>query len=149
MASYTFEVPGKPKGKDRPRFFNGHAYTPKETKDYEKLVSSNYRLNRKMEGELTVRILMYFKPPKSTPKYKLSDMLKGYIRPRIKPDIDNVIKIILDGLNGKAWDDDKQVVEIFAAKFYDENERVEVTISEKKEENINLDLFGRGSDDER
>lgn len=35
-----------------------------------------------------------------------------------KPDIDNIIKAVLDGLNGVAFKDDKQVTSIKATKFY-------------------------------
>lgn len=34
-------VIGKIKGKERPRFINGHTYTPNATKTYEKLIRDN------------------------------------------------------------------------------------------------------------
>lgn len=39
-------------------------------------------------------------------------------RPDKKPDIDNILKIVLDGLNGVAYADDKQVIEVRCRKFY-------------------------------
>ena len=38
-----------------------------------------------------------------------------------KPDIDNLIKAILDAGNGVLWHDDNQVVSVNAAKRYSEN----------------------------
>ena len=38
---------------------------------------------------------------------------------RMKPDTDNCIKFVLDALNGVAWHDDYQVVQINATKCYD------------------------------
>lgn len=51
-------------------------------------------------------------------------------RPRKSGDLDNRAKIVLDSLNGVAYDDDKQIVELHAYRFDDkENPRVEVEIS--------------------
>lgn len=55
------------------------------------------------------------------------------IRPTKKPDLDNVIKIILDGLNGLAYGDDKQVVELKALKCYAKEPFVLIQIEEMKE----------------
>lgn len=43
---------------------------------------------------------------------------------------DNIIKIICDGLNGIAWKDDAQVVEVSATKTYAEFPSVTVYIEE-------------------
>lgn len=45
-----------------------------------------------------------------------------------KPDTDNIIKSILDPLNGVAYKDDSQVCKISGLKIYGEEPRVEVTI---------------------
>lgn len=48
------------------------------------------------------------------------------------PDIDNLIKAILDGLNKIAWEDDRQVVKVTAWRFSTlskEKERAEVEIN--------------------
>ena len=57
-------------------------------------------------------------------------MLKHIIRPKKKPDVDNVAKIILDALNKEAYYDDAQVVDFQLRKFYSDNPRVVVTIQE-------------------
>lgn len=43
-------------------------------------------------------------------------------------DLDNIVKAVTDGLNGVAWHDDSQVVEIKARRCRDNIERVEVKI---------------------
>jgi Holliday junction resolvase RusA-like endonuclease len=48
--------------------------------------------------------------------------------PVLTPDIDNIIKIILDGLNGAAYQDDKQVVAVVARKRYDNTGHVTVMV---------------------
>ena len=42
-------IPGKPKGKQRPRVVRGHAFTPQETKDYELMIANLYKA---MHGEM-------------------------------------------------------------------------------------------------
>ena len=57
-------------------------------------------------------------------------MLLGIIRPTIKPDVDNIAKVILDSLNGLAYKDDKQIVFCIISKWYGENPKVEVILEE-------------------
>ena len=57
-------------------------------------------------------------------------MLAGEIRPATKPDLDNVIKAVLDGCNGVAYLDDKQIVELNATARYAETPGVRVVIEE-------------------
>ena len=54
----------------------------------------------------------------------------GMIKPTKKPDCDNIAKIVLDSLNGIAFMDDKQVVNLVVTKNYDSIPCVEVDIKE-------------------
>ncbi len=125
---------GEPKGKGRPRFTkSGNTYTPKETSEYEALVAMAYK--SKSKGEyfdkgvpLRMVIAAYYGIPKSVGKRESGQMVSGEIRPQKKPDLDNVIKIIMDALNGVAYHDDAQVVSVQAHKFYSLHPRVEVTV---------------------
>ena len=47
-----------------------------------------------------------------------------------KPDLDNLAKIILDSLNGIAFDDDKQVVKLEVEKYYSDRPRAEIWLTE-------------------
>jgi hypothetical protein len=47
-----------------------------------------------------------------------------------KPDSDNVVKVVADSLNGIAYRDDVQLVDVSMRKFYAERPRVEVGIRE-------------------
>ena len=55
-------------------------------------------------------------------------MLDGKIRPTKKPDVDNIVKTIMDAGNGVIWHDDKSVVEVVVCKWYSDNPRVEVCV---------------------
>jgi len=125
-------VQGEPIAKARPRFSKGHTYTPKKTQDYEKLIKETFiRSGQIMEtGTLEATIKCYFKIPKSATKGKLLAMQHNVVRPTKRPDLDNIIKGILDGLNGQAYKDDSQIVQLTAAKYYSDMPRVEIMISE-------------------
>ena len=55
-------------------------------------------------------------------------MRSGEIRPTVKPDFDNIGKLIADALNGVAYDDDKCIVDAQVRKFYSDNPRTEVIL---------------------
>ena len=57
-------------------------------------------------------------------------MLTNKLLPAKKPDTDNIAKAILDALNGLAYYDDAQIVELTVAKRYGTVPCVEVVISE-------------------
>ncbi|HBI7100935.1 RusA family crossover junction endodeoxyribonuclease [Clostridium perfringens] len=121
-------VTGKIRGKARPRICRGHAFTPKDTVQYEKLVRDCYKKQdgRCLEGSIKALIIAYYKIPKSYSKKRVQAIRDGLEEPTKKPDIDNIAKIILDSLNGIAYKDDSQIIELRVIKKYTEDaERVE------------------------
>lgn len=112
-----FLVPGEPVGKGRPRIgrVGGHArmFTPEKTASYEGLIAlagTNAMAGRTLlEGAVMVEMRIVMPIPRSMSKKKQSMALAGEIYPTKKPDMDNVIKAIYDGLNGVVWKDDVQV----------------------------------------
>ena len=132
-----FTIYGEPVAKGRPRFSSRggivRSFTPAKTVNYENLVKLSFDASEEKEmlqGELSVKIIAYFSIPQSTSKKKRHEMLVGRMNPTKKPDCDNVAKTILDALNGRAFEDDKQVVVLHIEKHYDEKPRVEVEILE-------------------
>lgn len=134
MKQIIFTIRGEPRGKGRPRFTRtGRVYTPTETAQYESLVGLGYRNSAKgykFTSPVRVTIKAFHKPPKGKPKKVTENMLNGHILPTKKPDLDNIAKIILDGLNKVAWDDDTQVVEMMVTKRYSEEPLVAVIVEE-------------------
>jgi crossover junction endodeoxyribonuclease RusA len=51
--------------------------------------------------------------------------------PFVRPDLDKLIRAVLDGLTGVAYEDDQQVVRLTAQKAYGETEGVHIRISER------------------
>jgi Holliday junction resolvase RusA-like endonuclease len=66
-------------------------------------------------------VVQLLKPPSATKKRRY---------PVTRPDTDNYLKGILDGLNGIAWCDDSQIVSIHVTKIYHDTPGVVVEISE-------------------
>jgi Holliday junction resolvase RusA-like endonuclease len=132
-----FKIPGKVQAKQRPRFSkSGIVYTPKETRVYEDFVRvcySDYANQYQWEpydGQLRAEIEVFIQVPKSDSKLNKQAKIIGEIRPTIKPDCDNLAKSILDSLNGWAYRDDKQVIELSVKKFYAEQSEVKVKLME-------------------
>lgn len=133
---YEFEMIGDPVGKARPRMNTrtGRAYTPTNTKLYEYSLRQwfirEYPNFKPIESRVKVTIIAYFSVPKSTSKKKEAEMLNQNISPTKKPDIDNIIKIVLDAMNKFAFRDDTQVTELEIKKKYDKTPRIYIKIEE-------------------
>lgn len=76
---------------------------------------------RPIQGGVKIECNFVFHRPKSAQK-------RGF--PWVKPDLDKLIRAVLDGLAGVAYDDDCQVILISAAKTYGETEGVWVEITQ-------------------
>lgn len=133
---YEFEVPGKVIGKGRPRLnsYTGIVYTPTRTKDYESLVEQYFLLKyprfKVFEGRIKVSIIAYFSIPKTTKKADINEMLENNISPTKKPDIDNIVKAILDSMNKFAFKDDNQITKLEVEKKYALEDKIYVKIEE-------------------
>lgn len=132
----SFEVPGEVVGKGRPKFTvrGGYAkaYTPQKTADYERTIKLAYlRHNKYMSLKaLKVKIYIYKGIPKSASKKDKSAMLEGRIMCAKKPDVDNVVKVVLDALNGVAYKDDTQVTQLALIRKYAVTDSLKVVIEE-------------------
>ena len=133
---YEFEVPSKIIGKGRPRLnsYTGQVYTPTRTKDYESLVEQYFLLKypryKTIDGRAKVTITAYFEVPKSAGKVAKEQMLGNTISPTKKPDIENIVKIVLDSMNKFAFKDDTQITKIEVEKLYGDVEKLYVKIEE-------------------
>ena len=135
-----FTVFGEVVGKGRPRFStrNGfpQAYTPKKTADYEKQIKSAYleKYQPMMfeSGAVGLIILACIGVPKSASKKK-QEYLIDYELPTKKPDADNIIKVVMDALNGLAYTDDSQITYISFRKRYSKEPFMEIHLWEVKE----------------
>lgn len=133
------KIPGKFRGKGRPRFARVgnyvRTYTPQETANYENWVrmcwheqTDSFKFDDGLP--LCAKLVIYYPIPKSTSKKNRELMLRHLVRPTKKPDADNVAKSVLDSLNSIAFKDDSQVTTLIVHKLYGEEECVILHLSE-------------------
>lgn len=99
---FQFIVPGDPIAKARPRVYGRHAVTPQRTLNAENRVYTEFR-NRYPDAQPTdkpIRLDVEFWMPR-----------------RGRPDLDNLLKLVMDALNGVAYRDDQQIMQINARKL--------------------------------
>jgi Holliday junction resolvase RusA-like endonuclease len=123
-------LPGDPIGKGRPRarivttktkgqFIS--FYTPAETVTYEQALAwagkAAMKGRKPLLGALRVTVKAFMVPPESWSGIKRTKALNDEIRPSVKPDADNILKI-LDALNKIVWHDDAQIVDARIEKRY-------------------------------
>jgi crossover junction endodeoxyribonuclease RusA len=102
--SVTFELPGQPVSWQRPGVNTKGArpslYTPKPTKDHEGAIAGAF-----------MRAARAYSPgvKDSTRQYGLDATFEIGRTPQ-RNDLDNLIKLVMDGLSGYAYKDDRQVV---------------------------------------
>ena len=120
---FVLNIPGKPIGKARPRVTRrGITYTPKPTAEREKLVracfAEKYGGETPLEGPISASVIAVYPVPVSASAAKKREMYGGAVLPLTRPDVDNVAKLILDALNGRAYIDDSQIVSLTVSKRY-------------------------------
>jgi len=130
-AMIRITIPGRPVPKGRPRLGirgrKAYVYTPPETRKYEKIVGwvAKSQGCQPIEGPVSVSMHVFC---------------------RGKMDVDNVAKSVLDGLNGVAYEDDDQVVELLVKKHKvkrKEDERVEIEVRKKARIEDSMEERGR------
>lgn len=134
---WTVDIEYEPVPKGRPRFTaQGRPYTPPKTRIAEndiQLLIAAQAPEEPFEGPLAVRMIFYMTRPDSQPKRK-----RPY--PHVKPDLDNLVKLIKDACQvkkdsnqvarkGALWVNDSMICEIIAYKRYADNRHSGVTIS--------------------
>ena len=135
-----FEVKGDPKGKGRPRFSRAgkftRVYTDKQTLDYEALIKffAAEAMGSTDPLETPVSVFLYIRHavPQSYSKKRTEACLSGLEQPCKKPDIDNIAKTYLDGMNGVVFHDDTQVIDLHVKKVYSAVPGVDVMVMEVK-----------------
>lgn len=134
VRSRRLVIPVKAKSKARPRMSkNGHVYTDKATAQYEKYIKQQWHAahspSEPFSGPLIVTLTFRYKRPQS-------HYLKAGLRETAPvhytqtPDLDNIEKAVLDGLNKVAYVDDKQIVRKYSEKLWHEHDEIEVWVCE-------------------
>lgn len=110
-----FIIRGEPKSKQRARVTARGTFTPAETKQAEQLIALTYKRLQCQRFDYQVVMTIDF-----------------YNGNRRRRDLDNMAKLVLDALNGIAYADDHQVVELNLRKIHTtpEHARTVITLTE-------------------
>lgn len=156
MTRLVITIPGLVVGKGRARSriaqgksgkqFVSH-YTPESTVRYENLVRFYGEQAMRQagqhgpwEGHVALGFEAMWLPPASWSQKKRVAAASGaayngtgVLRPAKKPDIDNVLKSVLDGLNGIVFVDDVQVVDLLPCrKSYSTRDELIITVETRE-----------------
>lgn len=127
----VFVIPGKPFAKQRPRATRqGRVYTPKETVSFERQVGqiAAQHFKQPLLGAVRLSMRAVFELPASWSQKKRQ---AHFGRPHCqKPDLDNCLKSISDGLNRIAFADDGQIAVVIGEKVWGTDAHTEIRISE-------------------
>ena len=132
-----FTVPGEPQGKGRARIGKvgnfARMFTPAKTVAYEGLIAMAAQQAMGQTpmflGACAIEIEAVCSMPKSMTKKDRAKALDGSLRPTKKPDGDNVLKAVCDGLNGVLWKDDVQAVDARISKRFGETPELRVRVA--------------------
>lgn len=149
--SISFVVYGEVVPWKRPRF-NGkykHVFEDSKVTEYKAKVVRAYEKSggRYFDKDTPLRCEVYIftEVPKSASSKKQLSLIRDH-RPTKRPDNDNLYKGITDALNHFAYYDDSQIVDTGIHKFWSNNPRAEVTITDISENlevpDISEDLEG-------
>ena len=135
----SFSVEGQPVPMARPRTVRNNGkvrtYNPEKSTNYKTAVKLKAiaKMKREMltptDKLVELDVSFYFKPPKSTPKYKLKQITDNAVLYPVHKDIDNLVKSVMDAMNKVVYIDDKQVVQLKANKYYGMEERTEIKVT--------------------
>lgn len=131
----SFTIAGEPQAKARPRFskYKGRVsvYNPhKDLSDTRRWqVKAKVKGHEIIDAPIEADITFHMPIPKSITKKRREDILNGSIKHTLKIDIDNLLKEILDNMNGIVYKDDKLIYKISSSKVYSKNPRTEISIS--------------------
>lgn len=138
MSPIVIRLAGQPRGKGRARAVatrGGFARVHPDPKSVKYETQLAYAATQVMDGRppldgpLEVLIVSMFPIPQGFSKAKRAAAIAGTVRPTVKPDFDNIAKLV-DGLNQIVWLDDKQIVDGRVVKHYSETPGMTIQVTE-------------------
>lgn len=136
MPRVTFTIRYRPKPKQSARFFRSgdgiRSYQPKPVREHAAIiredVSAAWADRPAMRGPVAVEITCHYPWPKATPKWKRR-LAWYYGRKVTQPDLENLEKMLLDGMEGIVFWNDRQVWhKVTTKRFGDGPARTEVAV---------------------
>lgn len=94
MRAIDLDIPRVPIAKGRPRVYHGHGITPERTRNEEKAIRELFETEYPGFEPLTGRLIV---------------SCRFWMPRNGRPDVDNLLKLVTDSLNGLAYEDDEQI----------------------------------------
>lgn len=89
-------------------------------------ITARYHQVKKIEGPVAISLDFYLVKPRTVKRD----------RPTVPPDLDKLIRAVLDSLTGIAYLDDSQVVELVTSKNYAEEPGVDITVGATRQKDL-------------
>jgi len=136
MRQIQFTIHHVPVAEGRARAYRAGGFirvvTPEKTRHYRAMVAEAATAAQgslePLDGPVELRSVFFLPVPASMSK-KAATALIGRFQGR-KPDADNLVKALQDGMTGIIWTDDCQVARLVVEKRYSDEPRTEVTVTE-------------------
>lgn len=130
MNEYIYTIKGNPTPLQRPRFSKGNTYDPQASEKEEHMWELKYQhlkhFKKAFTDPLSLEVFFYMSFPHSMSPKKRDELA---LTPHFKrPDIDNLLKWVLDVGNGVIWEDDALIHHVVTLKAYDHEARTEIRV---------------------
>ncbi|MFP3321861.1 RusA family crossover junction endodeoxyribonuclease [Planococcus sp. SIMBA_160] len=133
----TFEIVGQSVAQGRPQarksftgktgFYDSTKF--REFKQYMKFIASQRKPQELIQGPIHLELTFCQPTPKKYQTRAKQELIAArLLLPITKPDVDNLAKVVKDGLSKIIWQDDSQVVSMMVKKLYSMTPRVVVLI---------------------
>lgn len=139
LMKIQFQIPGPPKHQQRHRSSSRgkfvHRYDP-SAKDKVNFLLQAKQYAPKLAHTDVIYLTVWFCMPIPKSHYR-TGKFAGTLKDGAptwhtkKPDVDNLIKFVMDSLNKVFWKDDSQICSVIAQKRYDEKPRTIIQIDSK------------------
>jgi crossover junction endodeoxyribonuclease RusA len=124
--SLPFFIAGRPIPQGSLKFINGHAIhvRAQDLALWRADIANAARAINipKAEGPVKIDLKFVFYRPKTVKRKE----------PSVRPDLDKLIRAVLDGLTDVAYKDDEQVTDLTASKSYGEQQGVWIIVTDKE-----------------
>lgn len=147
MSEITIHYVGKvqPQGRPRHRVIKtkdgrvfSHTYEDAKSRDFKSvlhlLAQEQMGQQELFEGALSLELCVSKPIPKSMTKRDRKLVEEGRLLPTTKPDVDNILKAVMDAMNKVVYKDDSQIAVVSVSKQYAEKEGVDIRIT-------NIEMF--------
>ena len=132
---FSFSVKMKPVAKGRPRLGKYGAYTPAKTRKAESFMKQEIKKiykGKPLEDAFVLIIDFIFAPNKSDTKKTKEQKESNQIFHVKKPDLDNLVKLVKDSLNGILILDDSQICTEITNKLFGKEDEIKITLIKKE-----------------